>query len=202
MTIILGNSYDKYADTANLTLFILTNLDIKRFEKTLVKRVSYWIGHATLLMIGHSIMCLQSFQTVNLFKFFMKLYNNDLKTVEQYFPTKKNKQIQEGMSSINSTSSSSTTGTSYSKGSTNSRPSSSTSGTSYTSGLINSRSSSSTTIASSTSSTASSRSFSCNDIMPGNSFNRIFPNSTADSRITGSHQTMTGIHYLGAFYDI
>ena len=165
-------------------------------------------------------MCLQSFQTVNLFKFFMKLYNNDLKTVEQYFPTKKNKQIQEGMSSINSTSSSSTTGTSYSKGSTNSRssssttgtsytsgsinsrPSSSTSGTSYTSGLINSRSSSSTTIASSTSSTASSRSFSCNDIMPGNSFNRIFPNSTADSRITGSHQTMTGIHYLGAFYDI
>ena len=202
MTIILGNSYDKYADTANLTLFILTNLDIKRFEKTLVKRVSYWIGHATLLMIGHSIMCLQSFQTVNLFKFFMKLYNNDLKIVEQYFPTKKNKQIQEGMSSINSTSSSSTTGTSYSKGSTNSRPSSSTSGTSYTSGLINSRSSSSTTIASSTSSTASSRSFSCNDIMPGNSFNRIFPNSTADSRITGSHQTMTGIHYLGAFYDI
>ena len=152
-------------------------------------------------MIGHSIMSLQSFQTVNL-KFFMKFYNNDLKTVEQYFPTKKNKQIQEGMSSINSTSSSSTTGTSYSKGSTNSRPSSSTSGTSYTSGLINSRSSSSTTIASSTSSTASSRSFSCNDIMPGNSFNRIFPNSTADSRITGSHQTMTGIHYLGAFYDI
>ena len=101
--------------------------------------------------------------------------------------------------STNSRSSSSTTGTSYTSGSINSRPSSSTSGTSYTTGLINSRSSSSTTMSSSTSSTASSRSFSCNDIMPGNSFNRIFPNNTADSRITGSHQTMTGIHYLGAF---
>ena len=95
--------------------------------------------------------------------------------------------------SINSRSSSSTTGTSYTSGSLNSRSSSSTTGTSYTSGSINSRSSSSTMMSSSASWTATSRSSSFNDNMPGNSSNSIFPYSTAGSRISGFHQTTTGI---------